>query len=477
MKILFVASEAVPFAKTGGLADVAYSLPKALTALGHDVRIIMPLFKNISNEKKKTFKFLKSYLVGMNWRNQYAGVFEGEYNGLTYYFIDNEYYFLRDGFYGYYDDAERFAYFSKAVLDTVCQDIFVPDVIHLNDWHSAPIALLLKDPLYQGSHVTKIKSVFTIHNLKYQGVFPPQVLGDFYGLDHSYLTFDKIEFNGNVNYMKAGLNYADTVTTVSKTYANEIKFPYYGERLESVIAAVSHKMHGILNGLDYDQYNPSTDPVIFETFDASNAYEMKRKNKMMLQRLLRLKCDPELPMIGMVTRLVDDKGIDLVLHVLDEILQLPAQVVVLGTGEQKYEEALKSIASFYPEYMSANIFFDNTMASRIYASCDLFLMPSLVEPCGIGQMIAMRYGSIPIVRQTGGLMDTVEPYNKYTQEGAGFGFLNANAHEMLFTIKEAVNLYQQPEVWQDMIQRAMAVDTSWEASANQYVALYQALLT
>lgn len=476
MKVLFVTSEAVPFAKTGGLADVAYSLPKALVNLGHDVRIVMPKYKTISKEFESQFKFIKAYQVPMNWRQQYAGVFEYTYNDLTYYFIDNEQFFKRDGQYGYADDGERFAFFSKAVLDTVCKDIFTPDVLHLNDWHTGPIPLLVKDPMYSGTDIAKMKTVFTIHNLKYQGYFPIDMLGDLYGLDSSYLTPDKIEIFGTINFMKAGLMYADQVTTVSKTYADEIKYPYYGERLENVIAAIGDKLSGIVNGVDYEQYNPSKDAVIFETYGVEDAVEKKRKNKMMLQRLLRLKCDPDIPMVAMVTRLVEQKGIDLLLHVIDEMVNLPVQIVVLGTGDKSYEDALKSQDSFHPEMVSANIFFDNTMASRIYASADLFLMPSLVEPCGMGQLIAMRYGAIPLVRQTGGLMDTVEPYNQFDDTGTGFGFLNANAHEMLFTLKEALAVYKQKDKWRGIVQRAMKTDVSWTVSAKDYLELYQKLI-
>jgi starch synthase len=301
-------------------------------------------------------------------------------------------------------------------------------------------------------------------------------LSDFYGISDKYLTYEGLEFNGNINFMKAGLVYADAVTTVSKTYANEIRYPYYGEKLENTIGSINYKMSGIINGLDYGQYNPSEDKVIFETYNQENAIEMKRKNKMMLQRLLRLKCDPDIPMIAMVTRLVEQKGIDLLIHVIEELMQIPVQVVILGTGDKKYEDSLKSIDSYHPEMMSANIYFDNTMASRIYASADLFLMPSLVEPCGIGQMIAMRYGAIPIVRQTGGLMDTIDPYNKYEETGSGFGFLNANAHEMLFTIKEALSVYEDKAKWKSMVSRAMAKDLSWDVSAKQYIELYEKIL-
>ncbi|PID80262.1 MAG: glycogen synthase GlgA [Clostridiales bacterium] len=474
MKILFVASEAVPFAKTGGLADVGYALPKALLELGHDVRVVMPKYKSIIDNHAEALTFIQSGNVAMNWRTPYAGLFEAQYEGVKYYFIDNEAFFKRDGYYGYFDDGERFSYFCKAVLDMVCQDVFVPDIIHLNDWHTAPIALLLKDDLYKNGHLGKVKTVFTIHNLKYQGIFPKNMLADFYGISDQYLTPEGIEFNGNINFMKMGIVMADSVTTVSKTYADEIKYPYFGEHLEGVIA--TRQVTGIVNGLDYNLNDPATDDAIFENYTAQNAYVKKRKNKMMLQRLLRLKNDPNIPMVAMVTRLVEHKGIDLVVHIASELVDLGVQLVILGTGDKRYEEALMSIDSYHPEMMSANIYFDSVMASRIYASADLFLMPSLIEPCGIGQLIAMHYGTIPVVRQTGGLMDTVEPYNKFEDSGTGFGFMNANAHEMLFTIKEALEVYRDKPKWQGLIERAMATDVSWQQSAKAYQALYQSIM-
>lgn len=470
MKILFVASEAVPFAKTGGLADVAYALPKALLDNGHEVCVVIPKYMHMHIPKDIKLEFLKSQDISMNWRVQYAGLFKANYNGLTYYFIDNEAHFKREGYYGYFDDGERFSFFSKAVLDLITEDVFTPDIIHINDWHTAPIALLIKDDMYAGTRSSQMKSVFTIHNLKYQGIFPKDMLSDFYGISDDYQVPELIEFNGNINFMKLGINLADQVTTVSKTYASEIRYPYFGEQLEGVVA--SRDVRGIINGLDCDLFNPETDQNIFENYTVADALEKKRKNKMMLQRLLRLKTNPDIPMVAMVTRLVEQKGLDLVIHIAEELVKSGAQLVVLGTGEQRYEEALKSIDSYHPEMMSANIYFDITMASRIYASADIFLMPSLVEPCGIGQLIAMRYGTIPVVRQTGGLMDTVEPYNKYEEKGNGFGFLNANAHEMLFTLNDAIDVYRDKHRWQKIVERAMSADHSWKNSAQAYENLY-----
>ncbi len=473
MKILFVASEAVPFAKTGGLADVAFALPKALVNMGYDVRVVIPKYRQISKKLKDSMTFVKAIDVEMNWRKQYAGLFKAEYQSVQYYFIDNESHFYRDNYYGYFDDGERFSYFGKAVVDVICQDEFVPDVIHLNDWHTAPIALLLKSTLYNQGILRNVKTVFTIHNLKYQGIFPKDMLADFYGINDTHL-MQSAEFDGNINFMKMAIVLADLVTTVSKTYAEEIKYPYFGENLESVIAM--REIHGIVNGLDDDLYTPAKDEAIFENYSLENALVKKRENKLMLQRLLRLRQGADIPMVAMVTRLVDHKGIDLVVHVAEELVSNGVQLVILGTGERNYEEALKSIDSYHPEMMSANIFFDPTMAARIYASSDIFLMPSLVEPCGIGQLIAMRYGSIPVVRQTGGLKDTVEPYNKFENSGTGFGFLNVNAHEMLFTLKEALALYNNKEVWQGLVERAMTLDVSWQKSATAYKALYEEIV-
>ncbi len=474
MKILYVVSEAVPFAKTGGLADVAFALPKALGDMAHDVRVVIPKYKQIAEPLRASMTFVKATEIQLNWRRQYAGLFKADYKGVKYYFIDNESYFYRDNYYSYFDDGARFSFFSKAVLDVICQDEFIPDIIHLNDWHTGPIALLLKDKMYQATVLNKVKSVFTIHNLQYQGIFPKDMLFDFYGGLDENLVAQGIDLDGNINFMKIGIVMADEVTTVSKTYANEMKHPYFGEKLEGVIA--KRQIHGIVNGLDYDLYNPAKDVAIFEKYTVEDALTKKFNNKMILQRLLRLKNDPSLPMVAMVTRLAEHKGIDLVVHVAEELISLGVQLVILGTGDKRYEDALKSIDSYHPEMMSANIFFDAVLAARIYAGSDIFLMPSLVEPCGLGQLIAMRYGTIPVVRQTGGLLDTVEPYNKFEDSGTGFGFLNANAHEMLFTLKAALKFYEDKTIWQGLIERAMTLDNSWQKSATTYQQLYNNMM-
>lgn len=477
MKILFVTAESVPFAKTGGLADVAFSLPKAIKEAGHDIRVIMPMYKKVIDNYYDRAKFLRSYDVSMNGKYQYAGIFEYENEGVTYYFLDNQQFFARDGLYGYDDDGERFAFFSKAVLDTICSDIFIPDVIHLNDWHTGPIALLLRDSMYKDALVSRAKSVFTIHNLGYQGVFPANMLHHLYGIDHSYLTHDKIEFHGNLNFAKAGIVFADMVTTVSRTYAHELRYPFFGEKLEGTISAQSFKMRGIVNGIDYDQFNPATDEHIFERYDVNNVLEKKVQNKIMFQRLLRMDQDPNIPMVGMVTRLVKEKGIDLVIRVINEMLDIPVQLVIIGTGDHSYENALKTLSNFNSNRLSANIYFDSKMASRIYAASDIFLMPSVIEPCGLSQMVAMRYGTIPLVRQTGGLMDTIYPYNKFEDSGNGFGFTNINAHDMLHVMREAVDVYHNDRAaWNRLILRAMNTDSTWNKSAGEYIHCYNEIL-
>lgn len=477
MRILFVTSESVPFAKTGGLADVAYALPKAIKEYGHDIRVIMPMHKKVIDQYYDKLHFIKSYNVSMNGKYQYAGVFEYVNEGVVYYFIDNQQFFKRDGLYGYDDDGERFAFFSKAVLDTVCSDIFFPEIIHLNDWHTGPIALLLRDPMYKDAIVSHAKSVFTIHNLGYQGVFPANMLHHLYGIDHSYLTHDKIEFHGSLNFAKAGIVFADRVTTVSRTYAHELRYPFFGEKLEGTISAQSFKMRGIVNGIDYDQFNPATDEHLFENYDVNTVIEKKRNNKIMFQRLLRLEQNPDIPMVGMVTRLVKEKGVDLVIRVLNEILSIPVQLVIVGTGDHSYENALKAFANYNSNKLSVHTYFDLRAASRVYACSDIFLMPSVIEPCGLSQMVAMRYGTVPLVRQTGGLMDTIYPYNKYEDSGNGFGFMNVNAHDMLHVLREAVDVYHHDrEAWNRLIIRAMNTDSSWRTSAGEYINLYQELL-
>ena len=408
MKILYVAAEAVPFAKTGGLADVAGSLPKALKADGVDVRVIMPKFGKIPEAYRNAMEHVYDGELPVAWRKKYVGLDKYELDGVTYYFVDNEEYFNREGFYGYDDDAERFSFFSRAVLDLLQAMDFWPDVIHTNDWHAGLVNVFLKLDHMGDARYERIKTVYTIHNLKYQGVFPKDVMPDVLGLDWKYFNNGDLEFYDAVNFMKGGIIYADAITTVSKTYAKEIQYPYFGEHLDGLLRSREQDLSGIVNGIDYSVYNPRTDKYIFETYD-EESLDRKLDNKIALQKSLGLPERRNVPLIAIVSRLVEPKGMDLVVRMMDEILQHEdIQLVVLGTGEKRYEDWFKGLAWRYPKKVSVNIYFSNELAQRIYAGADIFLMPSKYEPCGIGQLIALRYGTIPVVRQTGGLKDTVQ---------------------------------------------------------------------
>lgn len=475
LKVLFVASEAVPFSKTGGLADVAYALPKALRNLEVDARIMISKNFNLMPEIEEKLELLTHFEVEVGWRKQYVGIETVEYEGIPYYFVDNEYYFKRNNLYGYYDDGERYSYFSKAVLESIKYIDFIPDIIHVNDWHTGIIPLLLQESYGHYEKYKDIKTVLTIHNLKYQGIFGQEVLGDLLNLGGHYRTDSRIEFYGDVNYLKGGIHFANAITTVSETYAQEIGYEFFGERLDGDLRSNSAKLKGIVNGIDYDQYNPKTDPLIYKNYDG-RSLKSKKDNKTYIQEKLKLPIQPDVPMIGMVTRIVDMKGFDLIEHVFHEILSQDVQMVVLGTGSTHYENMLKYFASIYPNKLRVMLEFNNQMAHQIYASSDMYLMPSLFEPCGLSQLIAMRYGTIPIVRETGGLKDTVGPYNQFTGEGTGFTFKNYNAHEMLFQIQEALKLYySEAETWKNMVKRAIKVDSSWKKSAKIYKKLYESL--
>ena len=475
MKILYVAAEAVPFAKTGGLADVAGSLPKALKADGVDVRVIMPKFGKIPEAYRNAMEHVYDGELPVAWRKKYVGLDKYELDGVTYYFVDNEEYFNREGFYGYDDDAERFSFFSRAVLDLLQAMDFWPDVIHTNDWHAGLVNVFLKLEHMGDARYERIKTVYTIHNLKYQGVFPKDVMPDVLGLDWKYFNNGDLEFYDAVNFMKGGIIYADAITTVSKTYAKEIQYPYFGEHLDGLLRSREQDLSGIVNGIDYSVYNPRTDKYIFETYD-EESLDRKLDNKIALQKSLGLPERRNVPLIAIVSRLVEPKGMDLVVRMMDEILQHEEiQLVVLGTGEKRYEDWFKGLAWRYPKKVSVNIYFSNELAQRIYAGADIFLMPSKYEPCGIGQLIALRYGTIPVVRQTGGLKDTVQQYNKYTQEGNGFVFENYNAHEMMYALKRALSFYGNYEIWHKIQLNAVQADYSWKRSAKEYEALYERL--
>ncbi|WP_449601239.1 glycogen synthase GlgA [Paenibacillus sp. Marseille-Q9583] len=469
MKVLFAAAEAHPFIKTGGLADVIGALPKALKGAGVDVRVILPKYRGIPEKFTSKLEHLTEVYVPIGWRNQYCGIEHMVYDGIPVYFIDNEYYFGRDGIYGYMDDGERFAFYNRAVLECLPAIDFQPDVLHCHDWHAAVIPMLLQGHYRHNPFYSEMRSVFTIHNLLYQGVFPYEVLGELLGLDSSY--FGGVEYYRNVNFLKGGIVYSDRVTTVSPTYSEEIRTPYYGYGLDGLLNARADVLSGIVNGIDTKSYNPATDTSLVTRYRSNLA--KKTENKLALQEELGLPVDANIPMVAMVTRLVDSKGLDLLTRVLDELLYKDdIQFVLLGTGDESYERWFKEAAWRYPTKLSSQILFNDALSRKIYAASDIFLMPSKFEPCGISQLLALRYGSIPVVRETGGLNDTVQAYNEESGEGNGFTFSNYNAHDMMFTLRRAISLYKQPEHWKKITKNAFAGDYSWNVSAQQYIDIY-----
>ena len=476
--ILFVSSEVVPFIKTGGLADVAGSLPKCFNKDEFDVRVILPKYMCMSDEWKNQLQYVTHFYMDLAWRSQYVGVLELEYEGIKFYFIDNEYYFSGPKPYGnIYQDIEKFAFFSKAALSALPVIGFRPDIIHCHDWQTGLIPVYLKDSFHEGEFFRDIKSIITIHNLKFQGVWDMKTVMDITGLPAYYFTPDKLEAYGDANFLKGGIVYADAVTTVSDTYAEEIKTPFYGERLDGLMRARSNVLSGIVNGIDYDEYNPETDTFIEKQYNARNFRKEKIKNKRALQKELGLEQDDRKFMIGVVSRLTDQKGFDLIAYMMDEMCQLDIQFVILGTGEERYENMFRHFQWKYQGKVSANIFYSEALSHKIYASCDAFLMPSLFEPCGLSQLMSLRYGTVPIVRETGGLKDTVLPYNEYESTGTGFSFANYNAHEMLHTIQYAMDVfYHHREEWNKLVDRGMAMDFSWNASAKKYEKLYDEML-
>ena len=475
MKVLFAASEAHPFIKTGGLGDVMGALPKSLIKLGVDVRVVIPKYKNIKDELKQKLQFVKWFTVPVGWRNQYCGIFQYQYNGVIYYFIDNEYYFNRDGLYGYFDDGERFAFFNRAVLEFIKQVDWQPDLINCNDWQTGMVPVLLNLEYKKDEFYSKIKTVFSIHNLLFKGSFSPKILPELFGYDYMPLVNGSVELDGSVSFLKGGLNYCDQITTVSNTYAEEIKTPQYGEGLDGLLRSRSYYLMGIVNGIDYEEFNPQDDKLIFKNFNIISI-DNKVQNKLALQRELGLPQKKDTPMISLISRLTHQKGCDLIVNMIDRLLQRDIQLVILGTGDYWYEETFKNLQYRYPDKVSANIKFDNTLAHKIYAGTDMFLMPSLFEPCGFGQFIALRYGSIPIVRETGGLKDTISPYNKYNGVGNGFGFKNFNSNELMQIIEYALTIYNDKNAWNNIIRQAMNSDNSWEKSAMQYKWLYEGVV-
>ena len=478
-KILFVASEGVPFIKTGGLADVVGSLPKCIDKNYFDVRVVLPKYTCMSQEMKDKMSYVTHFYMDFHWKNEYVGVLYAEVDGVKYYFIDNEMFF--NGFKPYSDNAlfeiEKFAFFSKAALSILPVIDFRPDVIHCHDWQTGLIPVYLKER-FQGSEFYRgIKTVMTIHNLKFQGKWGIQEVKDITGLPDYFFTSDKLELYKDANLLKGGLVYADAITTVSQTYADEIKTPFYGEQLDGLLRARSNDLRGIVNGIDYDQFNPETDPYIPYHYNAVNFRKEKVKNKRALQEELELAKDDKRFMIGIVSRLTDQKGFDLITYMMDELCQDSVQIVVLGTGEERYENMFRHFDWKYNDRVSANIYYSEALSHKIYAACDAFLMPSLFEPCGLSQLMSLRYGTVPIVRETGGLKDTVKPYNEYESTGTGFSFVNYNAHEILETIRYAEKIYyDRKREWNKIVDRAMAADFSWHVSAAKYQEMYDWLI-
>lgn len=477
INILFITSESDPFIKVGGLGDVSYALPKALKKIGVNIKVILPNHGTIKHEFKKEMKFISSFSVPVGWRDQKASLFYLKYNNIDFYFIDNEYYFKRHIPYGNYDDGEIFSFFSRATLESIKYiPNFKPNILHCNDWHTAIIPVLLKEFYSHLNLYKNIKTIFTIHNLKYQGVFNPTVLQDLLGLNSSYFSEDKLKFYDNISFMKGGLNYSDIITTVSDSYAKEIMYPFFGENLDGLIYHLKDKIFGIINGIDYSLYNPRNDPHISNTYGITN-YLDKVKNKISLQKKLNLPVNKNIFVIGLVSRLVSQKGLDLIKRVLDEILNLNIQFIILGSGDLQYEDLFSYYSQIYPDKLSSNITFSSSLAKEIYAGCDLFLMPSLFEPCGIGQLIAMRYGTVPLVRSVGGLKDTVFPFDKTTKKGNGFTFHSYNAHDMLSSIESAYNLYYtDKKSWNILIKSCMRFNCNWNESAKKYKSLYSSLI-
>jgi starch synthase len=479
LKVLFASSEVEPFVKTGGLADVAGSLPRALCRNGLVVRVVMPKFKQIPAHYLERMAFLGHVEVDLVWRRQYCGIYRLEEKGVTCYFLDNEFYFHRDWYYGEGDDGERFAFFSRAILAFLPVIGFKPDILHLNDWQTGMTPVFL-DAHFRWSRENgfyrDMRTVYTIHNLRYQGVFPKGMMDTVLGLDWSWFYHGGVAHNDCVNFMQGALNQSTRITTVSRTYAEEIRHPFFGEGLEGTIARRGTDLRGIVNGIDYEHNDPQTDTRLYATFSASDLTG-KAVNKEHLQRQHHLPVRPDVPLVGIISRMVDQKGFDLVAHVLEELLREDVQVMVLGTGDAKYEELFRWAHHAYPRKMSAHIRYDGVLAQRMYAGCDMFLMPSLFEPCGLSQIFSMRYGTVPVVRETGGLKDTVVPYNRLTGEGTGFTFANYNAHEMLDALRRAFALFREPEQWENLVRACMRQDFSWDHAAREYEALYREIMT
>ncbi|OQB23509.1 MAG: Glycogen synthase [Firmicutes bacterium ADurb.Bin182] len=476
MKVLYAASECVPFVKTGGLADVAGTLPLFLKERGADIRVILPKYRQIECEWKQNMKPVCSFELHLGWRKQYCGIESIEKDGVTFYFVDNEFYYARDSVYGSGgEDAERFSFFCRAVLEALPLLDFMPDILHLNDWHTGMIPVLLKTQYKKLPAYADIKTVFTIHNLRYQGIFDWMHTDDLLSLGGELFSPEHIEFYGKINFMKGGIAFSDAITTVSPSYAKEIMSSQFGEGLDGPLRSRASALKGILNGLDNKLHDPLTDPYLpsrYSCEDLSGKAECKRH----LQERLGLAPRADVPLIGMVTRLTRQKGMGIVEIALEDIMGLDVQMAVIGSGDRRFEDLLRWASWRYPGKFADFIGYSDETAHLIYAGSDIFLMPSEFEPCGLAQMIALRYGSVPLVRETGGLKDTIKPYNEFTDEGNGFSFANYSAEDLFFTLRLALRHYADKPLWERLIVRAMNCDFSWEHPADEYFALYSDLL-
>lgn len=471
MKILFVASEARPFIASGGLADVAGSLPKALCDSGNECRVVIPLYKNIPQQFREKMEFVRNFNVPLAWRNQYCGVFKMCHQGVVYYFLDNEYYFKRDNLYGYYDDAERFAFFSKASMEMLNYIDYDPDIVHTNDWHTALVPVYLNTFYRSIPKYHDIKTVFTIHNIQYQGQYGMEIAWDVLGIPEYQHPI--LEYNGCLNMMKAAIVQVNVVNTVSPSYAVEIHDPWFSHGLDPILNMKGNRVIGILNGIDVAANDPKTDQDIYKNYDIKTL-EDKKVNKAELMKEMGLEPDEDRMLIGMVTRFASHKGLDLVKYIFDDLMRDNVSVVVLGSGEKVYEDFFREMQYRYAGRMSVKIGFLPALSKKIYAGADVFLMPSKSEPCGLAQMVAARYGTLPIVRETGGLKDSI--HDMGTENGNGFTFKTYNAHDMLGAIQRAEGLYGNKPLWKDAMTAAMSCDFSWDKSAGEYVRMYQMIM-
>lgn len=473
MKVLFVGGEASPFSKTGGLGDVLGSLPKSLKKLGIDARVVLPKHKITKKKFQDQLEFLTDFRVPVGYKEEYAGVETITYDGVIFYFIDNEYYFgYRDGLYGHYDDGERYGYFNDAVLKMLPHIDWFPDVIHCNDWQAGLIPLMLnqryKDRKIKGYE--NIKTILTIHNIAYQGVFSKELM---HYLNISYV--NDLEFENSINFLKTGIQTADFISTVSQTYANEILHDYFAFRMNTVLEARKNDIYGIVNGIDYEHFNPKTDEALEYKYSLHNYLKGKTENKQKLRQHFNMK-EGKLPIIGMVSRLTEAKGFDIIKIIIEDLIKNnKLQMVLLGSGDPEIEKYYQNLKTVYPDNIGVHIGYSDEMARQIYAGSDLFLMPSRFEPCGLAQLISLKYGTLPIVRKTGGLRDTIIPYNKFTGEGNGFGFENFDAEDLLHAVNESIEAYYDKPAWKKLVKRAMQEDFSWEISANKYIELYNKL--